>query len=73
MKIEKEVVIRPMTADGQELTVGDRCVFNVAGKCLTGIYKGITKHGAISFDGIISDAPVQFNVMPNSIDYIVKE
>ena len=72
MKIEKELVIRPMTADGQELIVGDECIFNVAGRCLIGIYKGITKHGALTFEGIISDAPVRFNVMPNSIDYIVK-
>lgn len=72
MKIEREVVVKPMTTNGEELKVGDKCIFNAGGKCFTGVFKGITKHGAISFDGMISEAPVQFNVMPNTISYIKK-
>ncbi len=70
MKIEKELVVKPMTTDGEELHIGDKCVFNAGGRCFTGVFKGITKHGAISFEGLILEEPAQFNVMPNTISYI---
>ena len=72
MKIEKEVVVKPMTTDGLELQIGDKCLFNAWGRCHTGIYKGIASKGAVMFEGMISEAPVTFNVMPSSIDYIKK-
>lgn len=72
MKIEKKVVIKPMTTNGEELQIGDKCIFNAGGKCYTGIFKGISKHGAICIDGIIAEEPVRFNVMPNTITHIKK-
>lgn len=33
MKIEKEVVVRLLTTDGQELKEGDEVIFNAIGRC----------------------------------------
>ena len=43
------------------------------GKCLTGIYTGITKRGALSFESVLSGSLVAFNVMPKSILKIREE
>lgn len=72
MKIEKEVVIRLLTTDGHELKEGDKVIFNAIGKCFIGTYKGITKKGAVIFDGVIQEEPVRFNIMPKSITTIEK-
>ena len=72
MKIEKEVVVRLLTTDGQELKEGDEVIFNAIGKCFIGIYRGITKKGSIIFDGVIQEEPVRFNIMPKSITTIEK-
>lgn len=72
MEIKKEITANPMTTDGKILEYGDSVVFNADGKCLAGIYKGMSKRGAVMFDGIIANEKVTFNVMPRSITAIYK-
>lgn len=72
MQIEKKTEIIVKTTDGQIINIGDEVIFNADNKCLHGIYKGISTRGAIMFDGVIGKETVTFNVMPKSIDEIVK-
>jgi hypothetical protein len=72
MEIKKEITVNPMTTDGKIIEYGDAVVFNAEGRCFAGIYKGISPRGAIMLSGIVSDAPVRFNVMPRSITTIYK-
>jgi hypothetical protein len=74
MKINREVVTTVFDSEGNVINIGDRCVFNIKeGKCLTGVFKGFSKHNALIFEGVIKEAPVTFNVMPNSIALIKRD
>lgn len=66
-KITQQIV---ETTDGKEIHIDDVVVFNTSCGCFVGTYQGISKKGALMFDGIISNSPVMFNVMPRSISAI---
>lgn len=66
-KITQQIV---ETTDGKEIHIDDVVVFNTTGGCFVGTYQGISKKGALMFDGVISNYPVTFNVMPKSISAI---
>ena len=74
MEIKRELVMKAVDENGKELVVGKRYTFDVEeGKCLTGVYTGITKRGALSFESVLSGSLVAFNVMPKSILKIREE
>lgn len=66
-KITQQIV---GTTDGKEIHIDDVVVFNTTGGCFVGTYQGISKKGALMFDGVISNYPATFNVMPKSISAI---
>ena len=66
-KITQQIV---ETTDGKEIHIDDVVVFNTTGGCSVGTYQGISKKGALMFDGVIANYPVTFNVMPKSISAI---
>lgn len=66
-KITQQIV---ETTDGKEIHIDDVVVFNTTGGCFVGTYQGISKKGALMFDGVIANSPVMFNVMPKSINCI---
>ena len=66
-KITQQIV---ETTDGKEIHIDDVVVFNTTGGCFVGTYQGISKKGALMFDGVISNSHVAFNVMPKSISAI---
>lgn len=66
-KITQQIV---ETTDGKEIHIDDVVVFNTTGGCFVGTYQGISKKGALMFDGVISNYLVTFNVMPKSISAI---
>ena len=66
-KITQQIV---KTTDGKEIHTDDAVVFNTSCGCFTGKFYGISKKGALMFNGIISNYPVMFNVMPKSISAI---
>ena len=72
MEIKKEITVNPMTTDGKVLECGDKVIFTAEDKCFAGIYKGISKRGAVMFDGVIAGTEVTFNVLPRSIMTIYK-
>lgn len=67
MKINKEVVTTVLTEDNQELHIGDTVIFNSEERCFAGKYLGITRRGSVSFEGLVGDTKVIFNVMPRCI------
>ena len=66
-KITQQIV---ETTDGKEIHTDDAVVFNTSCGCFTGQFYGISKKGALMFNGVISNYPVMFNVMPKSISAI---
>ena len=70
MEIKKVTQQIVETTDGKEIHIGDVTVFNTSCGCFTGVYTGISKKGALMFNGVISNYPVMFNVMPKSISAI---
>lgn len=70
MEIKKETTIIPMTTDNKPLHEGDKVVFTAEDKCFCGKFLGISKKGAVMFEGIIAGEKVTFNVMPRSIKHI---
>ena len=73
MQIKKEVIVSAVDDNGNDLVVGELYAFDIEeGKCLVGSYSGITKRGALSFESVLYDSPVTFNVMPKSIIRISK-
>ena len=66
-KITQQIV---ETTDGKEIHIGDVTVFNTSCGCFAGSFQGISKKGALMFDGVIANSPVTFNVMPKSITTI---
>ena len=66
-KITQQIV---ETTDGKEIHTDDAVVFNTSCGCFTGKFYGISKKGALMFDGVIANYPVTFNVMPKSISAI---
>jgi predicted nucleotide-binding protein (sugar kinase/HSP70/actin superfamily) len=66
-KITQQIV---ETTDGKEIHIDDVVVFNTTGGCFVGTYQGISKKGALMFDGVIANSLVTFNVMPKSISAI---
>lgn len=72
MELVKETTISVMTTDGQKLKDGDVVVLNLSDKCCVGVFKGITKKGAIRLDGVIGTSPVVYNIMPRSIKQLFR-
>ena len=72
MELVKETTISVMTTDGQKLKDGDVVVLNLSDKCCVGVFKGITKKGAIRLDGVIGTCPVVYNIMPRSIKQLFR-
>ena len=70
MEIKKVTQQIVETTDGKEIHIVDVVVFNTTGGCFVGTYQGISKKGALMFDGVISNSIVTFNVMPKSISAI---
>lgn len=70
MKIEKVTEINVYTTDGKLMEVGSIVTFESAGKNFCGIYKGISKKGALMFGSVINGTNVTFNILPSSIDEI---
>ena len=70
MEIKKIIQQIVETTDGKEIHTDDAVVFNTSCGCFTGKFYGISKKGALMFDGVIANSPVMFNVMPKSINCI---
>lgn len=72
MELVKETTISVMTTDGKKIEMGDTVVFNLEDRCCAGVYKGISKKGALMFDSKIVGTGVRFHIMPRSIKEIYK-
>lgn len=68
MEIVKRQVIDVNTTDGKKLEVGTNVYLNALGYVILGTFKGISKKGALMFDGIGKFTDVTFNIMPKSIE-----
>lgn len=68
MQIKKETIISAVTTDGRTMEIGKTYAFDIdEGRCLIGVYQGLTKRGALSFESIVSGAIITFNIMPKCI------
>lgn len=73
MQIQKITTTNVLDDNNEVMEVGKTYAFDIEeGRCLIGVYQGLTKRGALSFESIVSGALVSFNVMPKVIKGIKK-
>ena len=68
MQIKKITTINVLDDNNEVMEVGKTYAFDIEeGRCLIGVYQGLTKRGALKFESIVSGSLVTFNVMPKVI------
>lgn len=73
MQIKKITTVSVLDDNNEVMQTGSTYAFDIAeGKCLIGVFQGLTKRGALQFESIVSGALVSFNIMPTVIQGIKK-
>lgn len=71
MELKKKLVIEAETTDGKKMVAGNTYVMAAGGRSLCGVFHGINERkGSLSFDVVIEDMEIRFNIMPGSIERI---
>ena len=73
MVVEKEMVVRVKTTDGEEIYPGDMVAITARGYTYVGRFLGISGRGGLTFDGLqMGDVQPKFSLMPSGISKIYK-
>lgn len=70
MQLRKITTIEAVTTDGKTMVDGMSYIIVISDRSLCGIYRGITKKGALMFDVPVRSENIRFNIMPNSVKKI---